>query len=145
MNPLAQATLEMESALNSKEVMEYYAKIYDSLYRSDCTFTIKDHPELEDEMVTMCAEFLAKKTGKYIVIEQPFECKFGYDEVCYEDEILCDPNKELVDSFKEKAIAIVKAGATFTWLCNYKGEDAGFDLVEAVNHLQVYVSKYNYI
>ena len=140
MNPLAQALCDIESTFGSNECLEYCNNLYNSTYRIGSTFTVNDEPTLMDDLVYICAVFLAKKTGKYIVVES-----ITYSDSDYEEYVPYNENQELVDSFRKQAIEIVKSNAKFSFLCNYKGEDAGYDLFEAVQHLQVYVDKYNYI
>lgn len=131
-----------------KASLDYAEQVYSSLFQGG-SFTVQEHPEMFESLVSYHMQPVyaplppMEHRAPFITgddEEEDFEgCDNDLPDHYFEREPVADGLS------REASEALVKV-STYTWLCNYKGEQDGdeFALHDLVKNLPIYHSKWNY-
>ena len=79
------------------------------------------------------------------VYDNVYRCGIAFNlasEPCMFDEMMdCLLENGIT---KDNALALLNSGASFYWLCNYKGEDEGIGMKDSCKDYPEYHGKYDY-
>lgn len=129
----------LSGLIASGQGFEEAEALYAESFRCAGSFSVKEKPELFEEMVGCL-------TADIYPPEEPFSV-FGdnCDEWGENPHEHYDREPLVYGMTREQAVEAVNGGARFFEICNYKGEGEGFLPEQLGKNLRVFVKKWSYI